>query len=295
MSDQEAEAQSATPSLTPVAQIPVNLPLPPQLSLTGNLATNWKRFQRAWKNYEIAARLKDPSNSTLNKELRTATLLTCIGSDALDVYDAFVFETPEQGKDIDIVLEKFEQYCIGETNETYERYRFNKCDQKQHETIDAYVTSLRTLAKTCNFGQLENDLIRDRIVMGIRDNTTRKKLLQVAKLSLSQCIDVCRSYEKTSQQLESMKSNEVQGPSSVDPNFQAKNRRAESDSLQILCRKLILVISSNVQLGGKHALCANGGIISQQHAATNHKERHIDPIAEWYLVLIMTLIRLRNT
>ena len=71
--------------------MPVNLPLPAQLSLTGNLATNWKRFQRAWKNCEIAARLKDPSNSTINKELRTATLLTCIGS---DVYDAFVFETP---------------------------------------------------------------------------------------------------------------------------------------------------------------------------------------------------------
>ena len=48
MSDQEAEAQSSTPTLTPVAQIPVNLPLPAKLSLTGNLASNWKRFQRAW-------------------------------------------------------------------------------------------------------------------------------------------------------------------------------------------------------------------------------------------------------
>ena len=236
MSDQEAEAQSATPSLTPVAQIPVNLPLPAQLSLTGNLATNWKRFQRAWKNYEIAARLKDPSNSTLNKELRTATLLTCIGSDALDVYDAFVFETPEQGKDIDIVLEKFEQYCIGETNETYERYRFNKCDQKEHETIDAYVTSLRTLAKTCNFGQLENDLIRDRIVMGIRDNTTRKKLLQVAKLSLSQCIDVSRSYEKTSQQLESMKSNEVQAFNKVLPQSTPTSKQKTGEQNLIRCK-----------------------------------------------------------
>ena len=153
-------------------------------------------FSNSWKNYETAARLKDPRNPTINKKLRTATLLNCIGSDALDVYDAFVFETQEQGKDIDVILQKFEQYCIGETNETYERYRFNKRDQNEHETIDAYVTSLRTLAKTCNFGQLENDLIRDRVVMGIRDNTTRKKLLQVAKLGLSQCIDLCRSYEK---------------------------------------------------------------------------------------------------
>ena len=48
MSDQEAEAQLPPPSVTPVAQIPVNLPLPAQLSLTGNIATNWKRFQQGW-------------------------------------------------------------------------------------------------------------------------------------------------------------------------------------------------------------------------------------------------------
>ena len=50
-----------------VIQIPVNLPLPPQLAMTGNLATNWKRFYRAWNNYEIAARLRDPNNPSTNK------------------------------------------------------------------------------------------------------------------------------------------------------------------------------------------------------------------------------------
>ena len=107
---------------------------------------------------------------------------------------------------------------------------------KEHETIDAYVTSLRTLAKTCNFGQLENDLIRDRIVMGIRDNTTRKKLLQVAKLSLSQCIDVCRSYEKTSQQLESMKSNEVQAFNKVLPQSTPTSKQKTGEQNLIRCK-----------------------------------------------------------
>ena len=32
----------------------------------------------ARSNYEIVARLKDPKNPTVNKSLRTATLLTCI-------------------------------------------------------------------------------------------------------------------------------------------------------------------------------------------------------------------------
>ncbi|XP_028409422.1 uncharacterized protein K02A2.6-like [Dendronephthya gigantea] len=188
-----------------VVQIPVNLPMPPQLAMTGNLATNWKRFYRAWRNYELAARLRDSSDPSTNKELRTATLLTCIGADALDVLDGLDFANEEERKDIDVVVSKLEKYCIGETNETYERYCFNKRDQESHETVDAYFAVLRTLAKTCNFGNLEDSLIRDRIVMGIKDNATRKKLLQVSKLTLQQSIDIVRSWEKTAKQLESMK------------------------------------------------------------------------------------------
>ena len=44
MSDPETGAHSSTPTLTPVAQIPINLSLSAQLSLTEYFATNWKRF-----------------------------------------------------------------------------------------------------------------------------------------------------------------------------------------------------------------------------------------------------------
>ena len=177
---QEAVAQ---PNLV---QIPINIPLPSKLELTRDLATNWKKFHRAWNNYEIAARLKDPENPTVNKPLRTATLLTCIGSDALDVYEGLQFANEDDKKDIDVVLQKLQRCCIGETNEIYERYRFNKRDQEPNESLDAYVTALRALAKTCNFGVLENSLIRDRIVIGVRDTQARKKLLQVSKLTLKE-------------------------------------------------------------------------------------------------------------
>ena len=192
-----------------LVQISINIPLPSKLELSGNLATNWKKFHRAWNNYEIAARLKDPEHPAVNKSLRTATLLTCIGSDALDVYDGLDFESEEQKNDIDVVLQKLQRYCIGETNEIYERYKFNKRDQELNESVDAYVTALRTLAKTCNFGILEDSLIRDRIVIGVKDNQARKKLLQVSKLTLKECIDICRSYETTSHQLKEINQEEV--------------------------------------------------------------------------------------
>ena len=65
------------------------------------------------------------------------------------------------------------------------------------------------MAKTCNFGILEDSLIRDRIVIGVKDNQARKKLLQVSILTLKDCIDICRSYETTSHQLKEINQEEV--------------------------------------------------------------------------------------
>ena len=76
----------------------------------------------------------------------------------------FRFDNEDDKKDIAKVIEKFEAFCIGKTNETFERYTFNICVQQESETIDAYVSKLRKLAKTCNYGELEESLIRDRIV-----------------------------------------------------------------------------------------------------------------------------------
>ena len=175
MSDNEAPNKGVEAAVTTERLINTNLPFPQKLDFRGNIATNWKRFKRMWTNYEVATGLDKQGGKT-----RTATFLTCIGADALEIFDGFVFENEHDADDIDNVIVKFEHFCVGKTNETYERYCFNKRDQEQGENIDTYVAALRTLVKTCNYGTLEESLIRDRIVIGIRENATRKKLLQDA-------------------------------------------------------------------------------------------------------------------
>lgn len=102
---------------------------------------------------------------------------------------------------MDAVIKAMEEFCVGQTNEIYERFTFNKRDQEPNETIDAYVAMLQTLARTCKYEALEDEMIRDQIVLGIRDNSTCKKLLQEKKLDLQICIDICRANEKTASQL----------------------------------------------------------------------------------------------
>ena len=128
----------------PIPPVLSNIPLPPQLEVkTGNLAVNWKRFKRVWDNYEVASRLK-----LQDKAQRTATLYSCIGVDALEIADGLGIDKEE---DIEVVLNKFQSFCIGETNVIYERYCFNKRAQEPNETIDTYVAALNSLAKSCEY------------------------------------------------------------------------------------------------------------------------------------------------
>ena len=114
-------------------------------------------------------------------------------------YSCLSFATEEDKKKLSKVMEKLDEFAIGEVNETYERYVFNSRDQEADESIDAYVAALRKSALTCNLCScLHDSIIRDKIVLGVRSKQLRKRLLQERKRALSKCIDICRSMEASS-------------------------------------------------------------------------------------------------
>ena len=149
------------------------IPLPPPLKISGNVSNNWRVFNSMWKNYETATNLIEKSS-----EIRTATLLSCIGMDGFELYETLDFAEEGDRKQIDKVLERLEMHFVGEVNETFERFKFNQRNQEVSEGIDGYVSSLRSLVKTCNFAALEDSLLRDRVVMGIHEDSTRKKTIR---------------------------------------------------------------------------------------------------------------------
>ena len=51
---------------------------------------------------------------------------------------------------------------------------------------------------------LENDLIRDRLVLGTKDSSARARMLREPKLDLQKAIDMCRSSEISKSQLKDM-------------------------------------------------------------------------------------------
>ena len=54
----------------------------------------------------------------------------------------------------------------------------NKRSQQDDESFDAYIADLRRLIKTREYGDLKDSILKDRIVIGIKDDAIRKRLLQ---------------------------------------------------------------------------------------------------------------------
>lgn len=57
-----------------------------------------------------------------------------------------------------------------------ERFKFNKRNQKEGESVNSYVVELKRLSTHCEFGTFLLKAVRDRLVCGLRSETTQKKL-----------------------------------------------------------------------------------------------------------------------
>lgn len=55
---------------------------------------------------------------------------------------------------------------------------FNDCKQTQCETAEQFIAKLRKLADTCEFGELREELIRDRLVIGTKDSSAQARMLR---------------------------------------------------------------------------------------------------------------------
>ncbi|XP_068684745.1 uncharacterized protein [Montipora foliosa] len=244
-----------------------------QLS-SGNVSQNWKRFKQKWSNYELAigiARKEDP--------IRVATFLTVIGDEALDVYNAFTWDSDADKVKMDKVLEHFEQYCEPRKNTIYERYLFFSRGQESGEPIDKYATVLRNMADSCEFQDLKDSLIRDRIVFGIADHNVRERLLRVPDLTLNKALELARAAEATQSQLKQMQNlHEVNAVGKKKENFfrkkqEEKKKSANGSAQQKQCNKC----------GKRNHFAAKctGGRQSSRNLHANQNLNYVQEDSDW--------------
>ncbi|GBL65032.1 Transposon Ty3-I Gag-Pol polyprotein, partial [Araneus ventricosus] len=204
-------------------------PAPLKFSI-GNVKEKWRKWRQELENYLLATEKDERAD-----KIKIAILLNLLGSEGLEIFNTFKFEPPESQKNYSEVLKKFEEYCSPRQNVVFERYKFFSCVQQEGQAIECYVTQLKTLASTCEFKEQENGLIRDRIVLGIRDSGLKERLLRESGLGLEKAIEIVRAAETSREQLRSMKEETAATVNSVKRNRRQNQPKQSSQDYE--CKK----------------------------------------------------------
>ncbi|CAC5409350.1 unnamed protein product [Mytilus coruscus] len=134
-------------------------------------------------------------------------VLYVIGLEGREIYNTFNFGENEADK-LEVLLKKFEDYCIPKKNVTVIRHRFNTRVQNPSESIDQYLTDLKLIAKNCEFEHLKDGLIRDRIVCGTNSTRVKERLLREDGLTLDKAVGICRADEESRKQMKTLNEEE---------------------------------------------------------------------------------------
>ena len=133
-------------------------------------AVDWTRWIRRFERFRMATELdKKDEGKQVN------TLIYTMGDEADDILLSFNL-SPEDLQRYDVVKNRFENHFIAKRNVIYERAKFNVRIQNDGEPVEAFITDLHCLAEHCEFDTLKDQLIRDRIVVGLRNKQLSEKL-----------------------------------------------------------------------------------------------------------------------
>lgn len=97
---------------------------------------------------------------------------------------------------VETILKSLSEYCIPKVCEIMEHFKFFSRKQKEGEHFDVWYTDLKKIVKGCNFGEVENKILKTQIVLGIYDKETQARLFR-DDVSLTKTISYCQAIERT--------------------------------------------------------------------------------------------------
>ena len=131
---------------------------------------DWPRWQRRFEQYRVASGLsEDQEKKQIN------TLLYCLGEESEAVLSS---TNPSEADLTDYakILGKFNGFFKVRKNVIFEQARFNRCNQLEGETADTYIMELYTLAESCEYKETKEEMICNRLVVGIRDASLSERM-----------------------------------------------------------------------------------------------------------------------
>lgn len=177
---------------------------------SSNVAAQWKVFKSQFNIYKVAKKY-----SALSEDEQICNMLVQMGQDSVPIYEQFSFDDSraDTKKTLANAVKFFDNYFEPVKNLMFERVKFNSIRQGEL-SIHQFIVKVQNQAEYCDYGQVKGELIRDRIVVGVRDQKLREYLIDIEDLDLPKCIQKAKQY--TVNHSQSMMFSSATGGENVD-------------------------------------------------------------------------------
>ena len=195
-----------------------SVPLQPPSAFRFDRPDEWGKWKRRFEQFCLASGL-----SAESEERQVSTLLYTLGEDAEDVLSSTNI-SEDNRKKYSEVMSKLDSFFQVRKNVIYEHARFNRRMQLADESVEQFITNLYQLVEHCEYGNLRDEMIRDRIVVGIRDSALSERLQLDPDLTLEKAKKLVRQREAVHEQQQFLtgKSSEGAAMEAVSKNTGAK-------------------------------------------------------------------------
>lgn len=121
----------------------------------------------------------------------------------------------------------FKEHFAPKVNHAYERYMSNCMKPREGKTFNEFLTAARLQAKGCQFSDLADEPLRDRIIVDITNDNIRERLLSYLTVDLQKAVNLCRASKQASQQLKEITNKETKTVDTVTKKSKSMTKTTE--------------------------------------------------------------------
>ena len=195
--------------------------IPPVTPFDCSNPGKWEQWKKGFEYYLVASNVTEESR-------KVALLLHMGGSELQELFHA-ISDPDVKVETLKQAIEVLDGQLLPRKNVIYERHVFRREIQRQGEGIDAFVARLRKLSRSCEYGVLQEDMIRDQLVDKCYSHKLRCALLREPTLTLASAVSIARTIEEVEKQAEVMESGGLRESSIAE--VQAVRQAAQQQNL----------------------------------------------------------------
>ena len=154
-------------------------------------------YFEAHKSLYLPEDCTDPDKRTKILSRQRAVMLTQMGKKAYTLLRSLI--SPKEPKEVDIetLIKVMKDHQKPAPSPIVQRFQLNTTYRQSGQTVSEFIADLWSLAEHYDYGASLVDMIRDRIVVGVRDKRIQRRLLSggQGQLTLKTAIEITLGME----------------------------------------------------------------------------------------------------